>query len=77
MILSILIFICSHTQLGNTPLHLAAKKGHLVVVQYLLNCKAEVNIKNEVCCSYQVHLNWLSLMQDSLNNNLSKLCIGW
>jgi len=29
-----------------TPLHLAAQKGHLDVVEYLVNQKAEINSKD-------------------------------
>jgi len=29
-----------------TPLHLAAEKGHLSVVEYLVNQKADINAKN-------------------------------
>jgi len=30
-----------------TPLHRASKKGHLSVVEYLVNQKAEMNVKNK------------------------------
>jgi len=32
---------------SGTPLHHAAKKGHLEVVEYLLNQKCEINMKNQ------------------------------
>ena len=36
-------------QKGATPLHLAAYKGHVDVVQVLLKANAEVNMQLEVC----------------------------
>jgi len=30
-----------------TPLHIAAQRGHLSVVEYLVNHKADINAKNK------------------------------
>lgn len=35
-----------HTQLGQTPLQIASKKGHLACVDYLLSCGIDVNCKD-------------------------------
>jgi len=32
---------------GKSPLHLAANKGHLSIVEYLVNQKADINAKNQ------------------------------
>jgi len=32
---------------SSTPLHLAAQKGHLSIVEYLVNQKADINAKDE------------------------------
>jgi len=32
--------------LNFTPLHLAAKDGHICVVEYLVNQKADINARN-------------------------------
>ena len=46
-----------------TPLHFAAENGHLSVVEYLVNQKADMNAKDKY--------NWTPLHYASQNDHLS------
>ena len=53
-------------QNGWTPLMRASCNGHTDIVQILIEAKAEINTKDEVCCSYHqktqhmtTHTVWL------------------
>ena len=43
-------------QRGWTALHLAAQEGNIDVAKLLIEAKAQVNIQEEVCCSYTTHI---------------------
>ena len=40
--------LCVFKQTGNTALHRAAVRGHIEIVKVLLECDADVDLKNEV-----------------------------
>ena len=50
-----LLCVCTYLQYGQTPLHLAAEKGHLEVVRHLLSSGDDVNKADNV----SVRLHWL------------------
>lgn len=57
-----LLLFSSHSQHGRTPLHLAAHKGHLHVVQILLKAGCDLDIQDDVsrynlCCSISTSAN--------------------
>jgi len=48
---------------GFTPLHWAAEKGHLSVVEYLVNQKADINATNmDVEFLYLIRLLFIELL---------------
>jgi len=48
-----------------TPLHLAAKDGHLSVVEYLVNQKADINAKdNNIEFYYLIGLLFIMLLKE-------------
>ena len=51
------IYIYTHTQLENTPLYVAAVKGHSEVVEALTRAGADVNfVHNNVSCSIYIRI---------------------
>ena len=59
LVLTMLFEKCC-TQTGWTPLMKASRKGHADIVRVLVKAKAQINIQEEVWCSYHIKLNtWL------------------
>ena len=46
------ISIILYTQDGWTPLMTASYEGHVDIVRILIEAKAQINMQEEVCCSY-------------------------
>ncbi len=59
-------FSLDSVQDGTTPLYVAAKNGHLMVVELLIVAKAQVDIQDEV------KFNCLYLLR-----SINCLCTGW
>lgn len=49
---AVLYVLFFNTQNGQTPLMVASFKGRVDIVRILIEAKAQVNIKKEVCCSH-------------------------
>ena len=56
--------------MNSTPLHFAAGKGHLRVIEYLVNQKADINAKNKDDCTplhYAARNGHLSVVEYLVN----------